>query len=443
MALKDLREYIKILEKENFLTRIPKQRSIEYEIPSVLKKYDGEKAVFIEAKGYKMDVVGNLCCSRDFIAKGLNIPKERIHAKITQAAKSPLKPTVFTDGPAQDCLIDKVNLRKDLPILKHYERDGGPYITSSIIIVKDPETKRVNASYHRMLLVNSDKLVPRIVEGRDLHSFYLKSKRLGKPLEAAVVIGAPLELLITASMSYGSISELDLAGGLTNSSLEVVKCNTIDIEVPRHAEIILEGTILLNHQKEGPFVDITGSYDIIRDQPIFQVNILTRRKDAFYQAILSGGFEHQLLMGMPKEAQIYDRVQDVSSVSGVALTPAGSNWLDAAISIKKKHPNEPYLTAMAAIAAHYSLKRVVIVDEDVDVTDLLMVEKAVLERAHPVEDYFVINNIMGSTLDKSVMRFGGKSLPPAKIIIDATIKDKREFFEFGKIPQDTPITTYN
>jgi 2,5-furandicarboxylate decarboxylase 1 len=433
MALKNLREYIKILENEDFLTRISKQLSIEYEIPSVLKKYDGKKAVSIKAKGFKMDVVGNLCCNRDFIAKGLNIPKEKIHSRIAQATRSPIKPTIFKDGPAQDFLVDNVDLRKELPILKHYERDGGPYITSSIIIVKDPETKRVNASYHRMMLVNANRLLPRIVEGRDLHSFYLKSKKMGKPLEAAVVIGAPLELLIAASMSYGSISELELAGGLTHSPLEVVKCKTVDLEVPRHAEIILEGNILLEHKKEGPFVDITGSYDVIRNQPIFQVNMLTRRKDAFYQAILSGGFEHQLLMGMPKEAQIYDRVQDVSSVSGVALTSAGSNWLDVAISIKKKHPNEPYLTAMAAIAAHYSLKRVIIVDEDVDVTDLLMIEKAVLERAHPVEDYFVINNIMGSTLDKSVIRFGGKSLPPAKIIIDATIKDKREFFEFGKI----------
>jgi len=137
---------------------------------------------------------------------------------------------------------------------------------------------------------------------------------------------------------------------------------------------------------------------------------------------------------MPKEAQICDKVEAVSDVVGVALTPTGSNWLDAAISIRKRHPQEPYLTAMAAITAHYSLKRVVIVDEDVDVNDTLSVEKAVLERAHPVEDYFVLKNVKGSTLDKSGIRSEGAELPPAKIIIDATIKGKKEFFETGKIP---------
>ncbi len=434
LVLKDLRGYIRILEDEGFLKRLSKPLSKKYEVSSVLKEYDGKKAVFASVKGFEMNVVGNLCCRKDFIAKGLDIEPNQLIHQFIHASQFPIEPKVFNKGPSQEVENENVDLNKELPILTHYEHDRGPYITSSIIIAKDPETHRTNASYHRMLLTGKKRLAARLVEGRNLHSFYQKSKILKKPLEAAVIIGAPLELLLAAAMSYGDVSELTLAGGLMKNPLELVKCKTINIEVPRRAEIVLEGHLLLEKEKEGPFVDITGSYDVVREQPIFEVEMLTRQEDAFYQALLSGGLEHQLLMGTPKEAQIYDEVKNVSAVKELSLTQAGSNWLDVVISIKKRHQQEPYLTALAAIAAHYSLKRVVIVDEDVDVNNLLMVEKAILERAHPVEDFFVLKNIKGSTLDKSGIRSDNIVLPPAKIVIDATIKDQRELFERGKIP---------
>ena len=433
--VKDLRDYIRLLEEEDWIKRVSEPLSTKYEIASILKKHDGEKAVsFAKVKGFELEVVGNLCCRRDFVAKGFVISPKQLTSRIIRAAKTPIEPKVFNNGVSQELEVEEADLSRDLPILTHHAHDRGPYVTSSIIVAKDPETGRANASYHRMLLAGKKKLVARLVEGRDLHTFYSKSRSLGKPLEAAVVIGAPLQLLIAAAMSYGDVCELDLAGGLVEAPLELVRCRTIGVEVPRYAEIVLEGRLLLDQAEEGPFVDITGSYDVVREQPIFEVKLITRRDDAFYQAILPSGQEHRLLMGMPKEAQICDKVEAVSDVVGVALTPAGSNWLDAAISIRKRHPQEPYLTAMAAITAHYSLKRVVIVDEDVDVNDALSVEKAVLERAHPVEDYFVLKNVKGSTLDKSGIRSEGAELPPAKIIIDATIKGKKEFFETGKIP---------
>lgn len=435
MHLSDLRGLVRLLRDDGCLEEVSTPVSTKYEIPLMLKKHDGRKAVlFTSVKGYETQVFGGVCCRREFVAKGLQIPPEAVLEKIIHSIKNPVKPKVFSDGVCQEVEAEDVDLIRDLPILTHYEKDGGPYITSGIVLAKEPETGRMNASYHRMMVVGKKRLVARLVEGRDLHRFYSQSESKGKSLEVAVVIGAPVELLVAAATSPGQMCEVDVAGGLAGSPLELVRCKTVDVAVPRYAEIVLEGRFLIARTKEGPFVDVTGCYDIVRDQPVFEVSMLTKREDAFYQALLPGGMEHKLLMGLPREAKILDAVRSVSKVNDVSLSIAGSNWLDAVISIMKTHPNEPYLTGMAALTAHYSLKRVIIVDDDVDVRDTLAVETAVVERAHPAEDYFIIRNVKGSTLDMSVLREKGAKLKPAKLIIDATIKGERMFFEKAKIP---------
>jgi len=435
MHVSDLREFVKLLQDDGCLKEFSTSASTKYEIPSMLKKYDGKKAVlFTRVKGYEMQVFGGVCCRRAFVAKGLKTTPEAVLEKIILSLEKPVKPRVFSDGACQEVEAEDVDLIRDLPILTHYEKDGGPYITSGIVLAKEPETGRMNASYHRMMVIGKKRLVARLVEGRDLHRFYTQAESKGKPLEAAVVIGAPVELLVAAATSPGQMCEVDVAGGLAGSPLELVRCKTVDVIVPRYSEIVLEGKFLTAHAKEGPFVDVTSCYDIVRDQPIFEVSTLTKREDAFYQALLPGGMEHKLLMGLPHEARMLDAVRSVSNVCDVSLSTAGSNWLDAVVSIRKTHPNEPYLTGMAALTAHYSLKRVIIVDVDVDIRDTLAVETAVVERAHPAEDYFIIRNVKGSTLDMSVLREGGAKLTPAKLIIDATIKGERMFFEKAKIP---------
>ncbi|MFQ6074591.1 MAG: UbiD family decarboxylase [Candidatus Bathyarchaeia archaeon] len=436
LPLKDLRDYTTLLKERDWMEEFSDLLSTKYEIPHLMKRHDGEKAVsFTNVKEYEMKVYGNLCCRRDFMAGGLGVDPKQILERIIHALETPIQPRVLGSGPCQEVEISDIDLLRELPVLTHYEHDAGPYITSGIVITKEPETGRVNASYHRMMVVGRRRLVARLVEGRHLHRFYSSSKSLGRELEAAVVIGAPLELLIAASSSPGEMCELEVAGGLIGTPMELVACRSVGVDVPRHAEIVLEGRFLLESVEEGPFVDITGTYDRVREQPVFEVDTMTRRGDAFYHALLPGGRDHLLLMGMPKEAKALGLVRSVSRVKDIVLTEAGSNWLDAVISIKKTHPHEPYLTAMAAITAHPSLKRVTIVDEDVDIHDPVAVEKAVVERAYVVDDYFVIKNVRGSSLDHSGIRPDGTRLPPAKLIIDATIKGERMLFETAKIPQ--------
>jgi 2,5-furandicarboxylate decarboxylase 1 len=431
-----LNDYINLLQDEDLMVDFSDPSSVKHEIASILKTFDRKKAVhFSNVNGYETDIFGNLCCSREFIAKGFGISVDQIPEKIINSFKNPVTHKIVTDGSCQEVESTKIDLIRDLPILTHYQNDGGPYITSAVLIAREPETERLNASYHRMMVVGKDRFVARLVKGRDLDRFYNSSKELGESLNVAVVIGGPLPFLIACSTSPGELCELDVAGGLLGEPLEMVECKTNDLVVPRFAECILEGELLLEFEKEGPFVDVTGTYDIIRDQPLLKVNMITHKDDFFYHALMPAGNDHVLLMGMPKEAKIFSAVRTVSKVQNIVLSSSGSGWLAAAISIKKGHPYEPYVTAMAAVAAHSSLKRVIVVDEDVDITDPVAVDKAVLERAHVVDDYQVIKNIRGSSLDHSGIRVDGRVLSSAKLFIDATIKGEKKLFETAKFPQ--------
>ena len=436
MPKQKLNEYINLLQDEDLMVDVPVPFSVKHEIAAFLKTFDRKKAVhFKNVKGYETDIFGNLCCNREFIAKGFEISVEQIPEKIINSFKKPVAHKIVKDGSCHEFESNKIDLTRDLPILTHYQNDGGPYITSAVLIAREPETGRLNASYHRMMVVGKDRFVARLVEGRHLDRFYTSSKELGEPLNVAAVIGGPLAFLIACSTSPGELCEIDVAGGLLGEPLEMVSCRTSDLIVPRFAEIVLEGELLLEFEREGPFVDVTGTYDRIRDQPILKVNMITHKEDFFYHALMPAGNDHILLMGMPKEAKIFDAVRAVSKVQNIVLSSSGSGWLAAAISIKKSHPYEPYVTAMAAVAAHSSLKRVIVVDEDIDVTDPVAVDKAVIERAHVVDDYQVIKNIRGSSLDNSGIRVDGRVLSSAKLFIDATMKGEKMLFETAKFPQ--------
>lgn len=436
MSKQKLNDYITLLQDEDLMVDLSDPLSVKHEIASILKTFDRKKSVhFSNVKGYETDMFGNLCCNREFIAKGFEISVDEIPEKIINAFKNPVTHKIVTDGSCQEIESTEIDLIRDLPILTHYQNDGGPYITSAVLIAREPETGRLNASYHRLMVVGKDRFVARLVKGRHLDRFYNSSKELGESLNVAAVIGGPLPFLISCSTSPGELCELDVAGGLLGEPLEMVECKTNDLVVPRFAECILEGELLLEFEKEGPFVDVTGTYDIIRDQPILKVNMITHKDDFFYHALMPAGNDHVLLMGMPKEAKIFDAVRAVSKVQNIVLSSSGSGWLAATISIKKNHPYEPYVTAMAAVAAHSSLKRIIVVDEDVDITDPVAVDKAVIERAHVVDDYQVIKNIRGSSLDHSGIRVDGSVLSSAKLFIDATIKGEKKLFETAKFPQ--------
>jgi UbiD family decarboxylase len=196
------------------------------------------------------------------------------------------------------------------------------------------------------------------------------------------------------------IDELEIANAL--EPLEVVKAKTVDLNIPAQAEIVLEGTVYLDRRHtEGPFVDLTETQDVVREEPVFVVKAITHRRDAIWQALLPGGLEHKLLMGMPREPTIFKSVNQVVRCLDVNVNPGGSSWLHAVVKIDKQSPDDGRRAIQAAFDGHSSCKHVFVVDEDIDIYNPLEVEWAMATRFQGDEDLVVKEKERGSSLDPS------------------------------------------
>jgi 2,5-furandicarboxylate decarboxylase 1 len=205
---------------------------------------------------------------------------------------------------------------------------------------------------------------------------------------------------------------------------------------------VLEGRISTSKEVvEGPFVDITGTYDVQRKQPVVDVVGVMRRRDYVYEGLLPSGAEHRLLMGLPREALIWESVSKVvPKVCAVNLSVGGSGWLHAVISVEKQVDGDAKNVLLAAFAAHPSLKHAAVVDSDIDVFDPCDVEWAIATRFQASEDLVVVKNVRGSTLDSSADQETGLT---TKVGIDATrpFNKPKEKFERAKISADKNVET--
>jgi 2,5-furandicarboxylate decarboxylase 1 len=214
--------------------------------------------------------------------------------------------------------------------------------------------------------------------------------------------------------------------------LPLVKCLSNDLEVPADAEIVLEGRITREQHREGPFMDLTETMDIVRDQPVIAVDLMTHRRDPIFHALLPGGLEHKLLMGMPKEPTIYAAVNKEVPCTGVVITPGGASWLHAVVQIDKRAPDDGRKAIAAAFRGHGSLKHVWVVDTDVDIYDPAAVEWAVATRFQADRDLVVIPDQPGSSLDPSGTHVPGQKSRTAKMGLDCTIPWGADISKFKK-----------
>jgi 4-hydroxy-3-polyprenylbenzoate decarboxylase len=403
-------------EIEDDIIEIDDEVSTEYEITSILKKHPTDTLVFTNVKDCDMNIISGICNTRDKIAKSINTTVDKITENIIDATNNPTAITNIKQvGDVYENSED-ANLSK-IPVLKHYPNDKGKYITAGVIIAKDPETGVTNASIHRMLVNNDTQLGIRIVP-RQLYTYYKKAEQMGKDLEIAIAIGLNPSTLLASTTSISiNDNELEVANTFKDGNLTLVKCESVDIEAPE-CEILLEGKILANERRsEGPFVDLTDTYDKIRDEPVIQLTRMHYRDNPYYHAILPAGNEHKLLQGLPQEPRIYNSVKNtLPTVQNVVLTEGGCCWLHAVVSIKKQTEGDAKNVLMAALSAHPSLKHCVIVDEDIDIFDPVDVEYAIATRVKADDDIIIIPKARGSSLDP-VAEIDGTT---TKMGVDAT-----------------------
>ncbi len=420
------RGFLERLDRAGELIRIRREASTEYEMAGIIDAL-GEKPVFFEkVKESRIPVVAGLVSSKELIARGLNMEKAELLDKLSTAIENPLPPVVVEKGECQEVVEKTVDLTK-LPIMRYTEKDGGKYIASAIAVIKDPELGR-NTCFHRLMLLDKTKFVARIVEERGTATALKKS---GGELDIAFCIGNSTAVLLAASTSLPKgVDEMGMANVLEKT--ELVRCKTVDVEVPRDCEIVLEGRITKESVSEGPFLDLTGIVDRVRKQPVIEIKCITHREKPIYQTILAGRNEHKFLMGMPKEPTIFNEVNKVCECRDVYITPGGCSWLHAVVQIRKRNPDDGKKAIEAAFEGHKSLKHCVIVDEDINIYDPHDVEWAVATRFQADKAAVILPNQRGSSLDPSGDLTEGKKATTCKMGLDATIPITTTGKGFGK-----------
>jgi 2,5-furandicarboxylate decarboxylase 1 len=432
----EFRDYLAFLKKTGALVEIERPCSTELEIACEIKAHDGHPIMFRNVKGHTIPVVAGLFGFRGAFSIGtmdvVNVVdhsmdllhEKRIPAtdprsfinKLYHAIEGRKKPERIAAGRKVACqeIIDKPGDLGSIPILKHLVGDAGRYITSDVAIYTCPKYGR-NISMHRLLVLGSNKMVARTVENRGLDTA-IKEKK-GEPLEAALVIGNSSQVLLAASTSPPKgVDELSIANAI--SPFKVVKCQTIDVEVPVDSEIVIEGRFLPERVDEGPFLDLTGTFDIVRKQPVFEVTCITRRKDAIYHALNPAGMEHQLLMGLPREATMLAELTKLGNVKDVRVTAGSSHWFNAVVQVDKGKEFDPEAVIQACFKGHGSLKNCTIVDDDIDIDNPNDVEFAVSTRAQFDKNLYLYPKQQGSSLDPSSNQVTRET---CKVGINATV----------------------
>ena len=432
-----LRDFLVKLEREGKLVRIKKEVSVRNEIADIIYSLNEQPVIFDNVKDYNFSIFAGITSNREIIAEGLGITKDKLLFKLVEALRKPVKPDIVDKASCQEVVIKDPDISK-LPLLYHLNGDGGRYATATVATIKDPDTGR-NVSYHRLMEIGKNKFTARLIKKRQTRTTYDK---INGDLEMAVCIGNSVPIMVAASLGPPpGLDEFSIANAL--DKIDLVKCVTKDLEVPIESEIVIEGRLTRELDREGPFVDLTETRDPERQEPVFIVDCITHRKDALYQALLPGKMEHKLLMGMPKEPTIYDEVSKVADCTNVLVTMGGGSWLHGIVQIKKKNPDDGKKAIEAAFNGHKSMKHVTIVDEDVDIFNSNAVEWAMATRFQGDKDMIVKTDQPGSSLDPSGKQEPGKKALTTKIGFDATIpadvdKNKYEVVKY----RDVDINDY-
>jgi 2,5-furandicarboxylate decarboxylase 1 len=432
--LSDLRSYLGLLRKTRELKSIKKKVSTKYEIAGVTAKVDGSYALLFEKiSGKKFKIVSNLVGTRKRFALAVGAKESNIHQKIITAIEKARKPKKISKGQFMENHSCDASI---LPIVTHFEKESGPFITSSIIYTKNPEKGTQNSSFHRLMPLDKKHFSVRMVEGRDLHRVFISAKKQKKDLKVAITIGVhPAISIAGAYQADWGKDELEIANSILNGKLCLVECPYSGMFVPSGAEIVLEGKILHNKTQKEWMVEMLQTYDLARYQPVFELETLYYRNNPIFHDILSGYSEHRLLMGMPIEAKLNRKIKKYfAHTKQVSMTNGGCNWLHAVVQIKKRKDSEPKKIIKKTFETHRSLKMVTVVDDDINPNDAESVEYAMATRFQADNDLVIIKNVRGSSLDPSSDQ---KKLKTAKLGIDATkpLSKRKEGFEIAKIPK--------
>jgi 2,5-furandicarboxylate decarboxylase 1 len=421
----DLRSYLDLIKRRRPEEFVIVSREVDpaYEITALVVKMEKELRrrpvlLFEKVKGTPFPVLTNLHASRSRLAASMGAAPEDMLRTYLRAMERPIPPRVVATGPVKDVVLtgSRINLL-DLPQIVHHEGDAGPYVTAAISFAREPGGETWNCAYNRLMIKGRDTTSIHLTAGKHLWEYQRIAEARGEALPVAFAIGVHPAIALGA-LAIGSIDEDERAimGGLFGEPLELVRCETSDLLVPAHAELVVEAEILpAARTPEGPFGEFTGYSLGERQREVVQVKAITHRAGAMFQDITVAHLDHMLLSTIPMEANLYRAVRAmVPSVRAVRVPGPFTCY----VSIEQRLPGQAKNAILSVLGADLYMKRVVVVDHDVDIFDDRQVTWALATRCQPDRDVTTITHARGSDLDPSA-RDDGHS---AKWGVDATAK---------------------
>jgi UbiD family decarboxylase len=421
----DLRSYLDLLKRRrpDELVIVSKPIDPVHEITAFVVKLEREARrrpvlVFENVRGTRFPVLTNLHASRARLALAINAAPDATLPTYLRAMERPIAPRVVASGPVKEVVLqgDTVDLGA-LPQIVHHEGDGGVFLTAAISFAKDPTADTWNCAYNRLMLKGRDTTSIHLTLGKHLWEFQRLAEARGEPLAVAFAIGVHPAIALGA-LAIGSVDEDErgIMGGLLGEPLELVKCETSAVLVPAHAEMVIEAEILPHERTpEGPFGEFTGYSLGQRQREVVKVRAITHRRDAYFQDISVAHLDHMLLSTIPIEANLYRAVRAmVPSVKAVRVPAPFTCY----VSIEQRIGGQAKNAILAVLGSDLYMKRVVVVDHDVDVFDDRQVNWAIATRSQPDRDLVVVTHARGSDLDPSAREDGSSG----KWGVDATAK---------------------
>ncbi|MFQ5914059.1 MAG: UbiD family decarboxylase [Nitrospinota bacterium] len=410
MPFDDPRGFLTRLEEEGDLVRIPEPVDVRFEISAYIRKtsdQQGPAIVFEQVRGYDMPVVGGLFAARRRVLRALGYKPEEVFERFYDAAGCPVPSILVEQGPCQEVVFegDEVDLTR-LPIPTYCLQDGGAFITHGVQITRDTETGKSNAGIYRMQLKGRNRLgiFSNVYQHCGLQ--FAKAEKRGEPLEIAVALGVdPVIMLATQVKAPYGVDELAIAGGLRGEPVRVVRCRTVDLEVPATSEIVIEGRLLPNYrEEEGPFGEFSGYYGPEGDKPVMEVSAISHRVSPIFHAGLTGApmTENHFLKQLPNEVTVYRELTNkFPEVKAVHFPASGCSEYTCYVSMTPRYKGQARNVILAALGSAKRPKLVVVVDEDIDIYDDVKVLWAISTRFQADRDIFIMPSVGSAPLDPS------------------------------------------
>lgn len=430
MGYLDLRAFLDALGGD--LLRVSEAFDPQFEIAALLREIGdtgGPAVIFEQIRGYPgARVVGNLLATRARMACALETTEERLaetYLERTQHSIPPVAASSAGEAPVKEVVITgEVDLPTVLPILTHYEKDAGPFITSGVVLAVDRETGRRGMGIHRMMVKGGNRLGI-FLANPPLSQFLANAEKAGRPLEIAVALGVEPAILLASVVKVGPLvpDKMAIAGALRGQPVEMVGAERVDLEVPARAEIIIEGHVLPGvREVEGPFGENTGYY-FSNVSPVVEVTAVTHRQNFLYPGLCPWGSEVDVLLSLAAGTELLGQLKGlVAGVVDLELV-AGTCGFSAVIAVRGCPRHE--VRRLIALTLHLDrrLKMVTVVDDDVNIRDPREVAWALATRFQPDRDAVIVGDLEGYVIDPSV----GERGVTAKIGFDATRGPGPEF----------------